>query len=71
MGRNVRKGKACKACWKRERRIPGCKAERAKRGKECDHNRRGGHAQVVPNQSVEQSRQHNPVTGQGQRGRLS
>ena len=71
MGRNVRKGKACKACWKRERRIPGCKAEKAKRAKGGDLNGREGHAQVVPNQTGKQSRQLDPVTGQGQRGRLS
>ena len=56
---------------KRERHIPGCKAEKAKRAEEGDHNGREGHAQVVPNQSGKQSRQPDPVTGQGQRGRLS
>ena len=67
MGQNLYNGKACKACWKKERRIPGCKAEKVG---VRDHNGREGHAQVVPNQTVEQSHQHNPVT-QGPRGRLS
>ena len=71
MGRDVRNGKACKACWKRERLIPGCKAEKAKKAKGGDHNGREGHAQVVPNQTGKQSCQPDPVTGQGQRGRLS
>ena len=56
---------------KREQRIPGCKAEKAKRAKGSDHNGREGHAQVVPNQTDEQSRQPDPVTGHGQKGRLS
>ena len=50
---------------KREWRIPGCKAEKAKRAKGCDHNGREGHAQVVPNQTGKQSRQPDPVTGLG------
>ena len=56
---------------KRERRIPGCKAEKAKRAKGGDHKGREGHAQVVPNQTGKQSRQPDPVKVQGQRGRLS
>ena len=56
---------------KREQRIPACKAEKAKRAKGGDHNGREGHAQVVQNQTDEQSRQPDLVTGQVQKGRLS
>ena len=41
---------------KGKQRIPGCKAKKAGG---CDHNGREVHAQVVSNQTAEQSRQPN------------
>ena len=45
---------------RREQLIPGCRAEKAMRDKEGDHNGKERHAQVVPKQTVEHSRQPNP-----------